>query len=213
MAPALALDIPSARKSRSARLGQLQVPPDSFSSQPTAGTESEEFDFSDVFGPIPPPHAVHQLASVDEGVELADWGPPELHFDSETLVICSRSHSLVGPSPRPSLSRQLSKFSFDEDNSFKGKRQAAAFSLDPKENIAPDAEINSNISNSPLEVDASVSSVNSRDAEKPKEKLGPQDFELSIPGVLEMESRGRDREQLAAMKNEKPLHPIALCQR
>ncbi|XP_024516614.1 serine/threonine-protein kinase AtPK2/AtPK19 isoform X1 [Selaginella moellendorffii] len=58
-----------------------------------AADDAGEFDFSDVFG---------QLPSVKEG-EAADWGQPELHYVADTLVICSRSHSLVGPSPRPSL--------------------------------------------------------------------------------------------------------------
>lgn len=48
----------------------------------------DEFDFSEVFGPLPSPHPV----------ALDPWGVTELLAGSEPEVLCSRSHSLVGPS-------------------------------------------------------------------------------------------------------------------
>eukprot|EP00250_Pteridium_aquilinum_P017834 c23796_g1_i1 orf=218-1660(-) len=51
--------------------------------------EPEEFDFSEVFGPLPSPHpAAH----------IEPWCVTELITGAEPEVLCLRSHSLVGPS-------------------------------------------------------------------------------------------------------------------
>lgn len=52
-------------------------------------SEPEEFDFSEVFGPLSSPQPAH--------VDLC--GVTELLTAAEPEVLCSRSHSLVGPSP------------------------------------------------------------------------------------------------------------------
>ena len=61
-----------------------------------------DFDFSDVFGPPPPP----QQPSVPNTNELLVYDEPE--------VICSRSHSLVGPTTFINQSLKLSTMALQE---------------------------------------------------------------------------------------------------
>ncbi|GMI72460.1 ARABIDOPSIS THALIANA PROTEIN KINASE 2, ARABIDOPSIS THALIANA SERINE/THREONINE PROTEIN KINASE 2 [Hibiscus trionum] len=71
-----------------------------------------EFDFSDVFGPAP----------VQASMEISTENPQNLIVSAETNellyddppVICSRSHSLVGPSSYVSQSLKLSKLTLRE---------------------------------------------------------------------------------------------------
>ncbi|KAK9159329.1 hypothetical protein Scep_005903 [Stephania cephalantha] len=65
-----------------------------------------EFDFTDVFGPLP----------VQDPTEIAGNGMPvvtDLVYD-EPEVICSRSHSLVGPTTCTSQTLKLSKLTLHE---------------------------------------------------------------------------------------------------
>ncbi|KAK8516919.1 hypothetical protein V6N13_092213 [Hibiscus sabdariffa] len=81
--------------------------------QPDTHTSDHlEFDFSDVFGPAP----------VQASVEISTENPKNLIVSTETnellyddpAVICSRSHSLVGPSSFVSQSLKLSKLTLRE---------------------------------------------------------------------------------------------------
>lgn len=65
----------------------------------------DEFDFSDVFGPVP----VHLPLEVNEGrLETLGADVSDLVYD-DPAVVCKRSHSLVGPSACVSQSLKLSK--------------------------------------------------------------------------------------------------------
>ncbi|OMO89961.1 hypothetical protein COLO4_19480 [Corchorus olitorius] len=78
----------------------------------TLTSEHVEFDFSDVFGPAP----------VQASTEISTENPKNLVVAIETnellyddpAVICSRSHSLVGPSSYVSQSLKLSKLTLRE---------------------------------------------------------------------------------------------------
>ncbi|KAH9301500.1 hypothetical protein KI387_013083, partial [Taxus chinensis] len=97
------------RKSRSVLLEHLKLPPDSLSTEAIKQSDGEEFDFADVFGPWPADQPLSQSApSNGKGSSSGFLGlkDPE--------VIYSRSHSLVGPSPRPCLEWQPSKLSKEE---------------------------------------------------------------------------------------------------
>ncbi|XVE90950.1 hypothetical protein DITRI_Ditri20bG0116800 [Diplodiscus trichospermus] len=78
----------------------------------TLSSDHLEFDFSDVFGPAP----------VQASMEISTGNPKNLVVDTESnellyddpAVICSRSHSLVGPSNYVSHSLKLSKLTLRE---------------------------------------------------------------------------------------------------
>jgi p70 ribosomal S6 kinase len=162
---------------------------------------SEEFDFSDVFGPVP------LSVPLAPGTEVEDTArdPP---------VIYSRSHSLVGPSPRPILTRPQGKPIWD----------------DPEHVPVPEEEIQMPFSSSNQESDQlpilevmnlalsdsgdsgserGVEELND-DVQKPSEsegvdKLGPQDFErLRVVGqgafgkVFQVQKKGTS--EIYAMK-------------
>ncbi|XVF41249.1 hypothetical protein PTKIN_Ptkin01aG0265400 [Pterospermum kingtungense] len=78
----------------------------------TLTSDHVEFDFSDVFGPAP----------VQASMEISTKNPKKLVVETESnellyddpAVICSRSHSLVGPSTYVSQSLKLSKLTLRE---------------------------------------------------------------------------------------------------
>ncbi|XVF81920.1 hypothetical protein PTKIN_Ptkin16aG0001300 [Pterospermum kingtungense] len=78
----------------------------------TLSSDHLEFDFSDVFGPTP----------VQASMEVSTENPKNLFVETESnellydkpAVICSRSHSLVGPSSYVSQSLKLSKLTLRE---------------------------------------------------------------------------------------------------
>ncbi|XP_074311933.1 serine/threonine-protein kinase AtPK2/AtPK19-like [Silene latifolia] len=73
-------------------------------------TDDMEFDFSDVFGPEP----AQLTAKVHEGhLETTGDDLSELVYD-DPVVLCRRSHSLVGPSACINQSLKLSKLSIRE---------------------------------------------------------------------------------------------------
>lgn len=155
----------------------LHITPTSVGQHASTSENSEEFDFSDVFGPAPSPHLTQPLPPVTEDENGILWGP-ELRQDP--LVIYSRSHSLVGPSPKPSLIRQQGKHIWDEVDHAP---------LDEFDNTPFVSEGGSDLvkSVSGLTLSDSGDSGSEREAEDDVqkvqengmgEKLGPQDFEL-----------------------------------
>ncbi|XP_024391162.1 serine/threonine-protein kinase AtPK2/AtPK19 isoform X2 [Physcomitrium patens] len=138
----------------------------------------EEFDFSDVFGPAPP-HPIPQLPPVAENEDATEWCS-ELRQDP--VVVYSRSHSLVGPSPKPSLSRVQGKPLLDEaDCSSPASGAASAPSTVKGVNelacqVTGLVLSDSGDSESEREGDDQVQK--DPDSGNGVEKLGPQDFEL-----------------------------------
>lgn len=90
----------SGRKSVQSKLLLPENPPNAVPSH------DEEFDFSDVFGPLP----VQIPLEVNEGLETVGADVSDLVYD-DPVVLCRRSHSLVGPSLCVSQSLKLSKLS------------------------------------------------------------------------------------------------------
>ncbi len=184
-------------------MSSLRKVPPFLQAQYASSTEhiSEEFDFSDVFGPVP------LSVSLAPGTEVEDTArdPP---------VIYSRSHSLVGPSPRPILTRPQGKPIWD----------------DPEHVLVPEEEIQMPLSSSNQESDQlpilevmnlALSDSGDSGSEKGVEelnddvqklsesegvdKLGPQDFErLRVVGqgafgkVFQVQKKGTT--EIYAMK-------------
>jgi len=152
----------------------------------------EEFDFSDVFGPAPP-HPI-PLPTVAENGETNVWCP-ELRQDP--VVVYSRSHSLVGPSPKPGLTRLPEKPVWDEPEA--AVTASASTAADGITALATGLTLSdSGDSGSEREGD---DQVEGRDGEK----LGPQDFELlrvvgqgSFGKVFQV--RKKDTSEIYAMK-------------
>ncbi|KAH9544468.1 hypothetical protein CY35_13G121800 [Sphagnum magellanicum] len=184
-------------------MSSLRKVPPFLQAQYASSTEhiSEEFDFSDVFGPVPLSVPLAPGTEVEETAR----DPP---------VIYSRSHSLVGPSPRPILTRPQGKPIWD----------------DPEHVPVPEEEIQIPLSSSNQESDQlpilevmnlalsdsgdsgserGVEELND-DVQKPSEsegvdKLGPQDFErLRVVGqgafgkVFQVQKKGTT--EIYAMK-------------
>ena len=135
----------------------------------------EEFDFSDVFGPAPP-HPIPQLPTVAENGDNTEWCP-ELRQDP--VVVYSRSHSLVGPSPKPGLTRLQSKLVWDESDtsSVTGTDPSAVKGVDELASQATGLTLSdSGDSGSEREGDDHIQKEFEND--NGLEKLGPQNFEL-----------------------------------
>ncbi|XP_058110703.1 serine/threonine-protein kinase AtPK2/AtPK19-like [Magnolia sinica] len=73
--------------------------------------EHVEFDFSDVFGPMPAQASEVNLVNSGNSVPITDLG--EVVYD-DPVVIYSRSHSLVGPTTCVNKNLQLSKLTLHE---------------------------------------------------------------------------------------------------
>ncbi|XP_057475724.1 serine/threonine-protein kinase AtPK2/AtPK19-like [Actinidia eriantha] len=74
--------------------------------------DNVELDFSDVFGPLPAKASIEvNNGDPEKPVRIADV--TELFYD-DPVVICNRSHSLVGPSACVSQSFKLSKITIHE---------------------------------------------------------------------------------------------------
>lgn len=183
------------RKQRLSVFGKLSIVPPDDDECLDVHTGSEEFDFSEVFGPLPSPH--HHLASITEtetGPESSPtWCYTELAAGRKPAMICARSHSLVGPSPRPSVVRQASLQSWDESHGLKSfdalrlaKQGGAVVSVSPprisfsgSDEDQDDEENGAFLSSHELlnsELPGSVSAQ--ADDVKHAKKLGPQDFKL-----------------------------------
>lgn len=137
----------------------------------------EEFDFSDVFGPAPP-HPIPQLPTVAENGETDGWCP---EIRQDPVVVYSRSHSLVGPSPKPGLSRLQGNPIWDEPDSALAAGTASvltsAESVNELDSKATGLTLSdSGDSGSEREGDDQVQKES--DGDNGLEKLGPQDFEL-----------------------------------
>ncbi|XP_008810846.2 serine/threonine-protein kinase AtPK2/AtPK19-like [Phoenix dactylifera] len=78
-------------------------------------SESTEFDFSDVFGPAPVQASIDVNKVASENSLPASDSNEEVYDDP--VVICKRSHSLVGPMARVSQSLQLNKLTLHETES------------------------------------------------------------------------------------------------
>lgn len=78
-------------------------------------SENVEFDFSDLFGPVPV-QALTEVNKVTSENSLPASDSNEEVYDNP-MVICKRSHSLVGPTARVSQSLQLSKLTLHETES------------------------------------------------------------------------------------------------
>ncbi|KAI5077651.1 hypothetical protein GOP47_0007475 [Adiantum capillus-veneris] len=171
------------------------VPPDDYEcTDPHTG--SEEFDFSEVFGSLPSPH--HPLASITEteagSDSLPTWCYAELAAGRKPAMICTRSHSFVGPSPRPSIVRQASLQSWDDSHGLKSfdalrlaKQGGAVVSVSPPRISfsGSDEDGDGEESGADLSFQGSLESILSgldsstqADDEKNTTKLGPQDFKL-----------------------------------
>ncbi|CAM6058167.1 unnamed protein product [Sphagnum tenellum] len=153
-------------------------------SAPASGHYAEEFDFSDVFGPVPAAHLSLQLPQLTEdGNCSANWYPEN---QGDPIVVYSRSHSLVGPFPI--LTCQRSKLIWDEIGHVPFTEESEHTSSSSKDVV--EAEVNNILSAvSGLELSDSGSEL---EVETPKtdvaadesphsvgvERLGPQDFEL-----------------------------------
>ncbi|MCO5553187.1 hypothetical protein L7F22_006708 [Adiantum nelumboides] len=182
------------RKQRQTMLSKLSiVPPDDCE---CTDPHAEEFDFSEVFGSLPSPQ--HHLASITEtetGPESSPtWCYAELAAGRKPAMICTRSHSLVGPSPRPSIVRQASLRSWDDSHgltSFNALRLAkqggAVVSVSPPrisfsgsdEDIEGEESGVDLPSHGLLESQSpGLDSSTQAGDEKNTPKLGPQDFKL-----------------------------------
>ncbi|XVF24298.1 hypothetical protein REPUB_Repub13aG0115600 [Reevesia pubescens] len=93
----------------------------------TLTSDHLEFDFSDVFGPAPVQPSMEISSENPKNVVVATESN-ELLYD-DPAVICSRSHSLVGPSTYVSQSLKLSKLTLRETGDslelVKGAREEA----------------------------------------------------------------------------------------
>lgn len=166
------LGVPLSRKSRSLLLGHLKLSLDSLSTQPIklSDSENEEFDFSEVFGPTlsdqpsPSPSPAQAKASTK-------WSASGFLGSEDPEVIYNRSHSLVGPSPRPGIDRQLSKFG-EEEICNSGEKSIKI------EEIGPLSEAHDEFQASLCEDSDGVNSGPDEEKSYGGEKLGPQDFEL-----------------------------------
>ncbi|KAG1371471.1 serine/threonine-protein kinase AtPK2/AtPK19 [Cocos nucifera] len=78
-------------------------------------SENMEFDFSDLFGPAPVQASVEVNKVAPENSHLGSDSNEEVYDDP--VVICKRSHSLVGPMARVSQSLQLGKLTLHETES------------------------------------------------------------------------------------------------
>eukprot|EP00250_Pteridium_aquilinum_P003859 c14133_g1_i1 orf=261-1856(-) len=183
------------RKPKLSMLGKLTiVPPDDDECIETH-TGSEEFDFSEVFGPLPSPH--HHLALITEtkpGPENSPtWRVTELAAGRNPAVICTRSHSFVGPSPRPSVVRQTSLQSWDDSHGLGSfdplrfaKQGGAVVSVSPprisfsgSDEDRDDEE--GGVCHSSCDSTGSAphdSTPSQLDGDENAKKLGPQDFKL-----------------------------------
>uniref|UniRef100_A0A7I4CRG1 non-specific serine/threonine protein kinase n=1 Tax=Physcomitrium patens TaxID=3218 RepID=A0A7I4CRG1_PHYPA len=135
---------------------------------------NEEYDFSDVFGHVQP-HNTPPLLVVAEDVDTIEWGPELLQ---DPVVVYSRSHSLVGPSPKLSLTRSHNKSACDEQGSSSAIEEAISLSTV--------GSLTSKMTGLALSDSGDSGSERECDEHLPKElekgngveKLGPQDFEL-----------------------------------
>lgn len=166
----------AALKLKRSLLGKIVVvPTDDESSQ--VEPEAEEFDFSDVFGALPSPHPATQLTAISESASTSTWCVTELVAGRDPAVICTRSHSLVGPSPRPNVVRQTSLRAWDDfesSTSFDTRRFLAEER--PVLSVSP-PRISFSGSDDEGSGDSDTSSKRVED-DPTVEKFGPQDFKL-----------------------------------
>ncbi|KAL2632205.1 hypothetical protein R1flu_016891 [Riccia fluitans] len=171
--------------------------------------DSEEYDFSDVFGPVPAQPALPALSAVVEGEDDGDWPTPVVQTVDNMLMITNRSHSMVGPLVSPAFSLQFPRRTC-EDLDDSGMKN----SLDP-----PDALYVKNLDQvaskaGELALSDSGDSGSEKGAEEQDDhsvgdmeppKLGPQDFELlrvvgrgAFGKVYQVRKKGTD--EIFAMK-------------
>ncbi|KAH7405522.1 hypothetical protein KP509_15G073900 [Ceratopteris richardii] len=188
-------NVSTTRKQRLSLLGKISIVPPEDTETTDTHTGSEEFDFSEVFGSLPSPHPY--LASINETMAESEnasaWSYTELAAGHKPAVICTRSHSFVGPSPRPSIVRQTSLQSWDDSHGFKSfhalhiaKQGGADGTVSPPRisfsGSDEEREENGAVSalpHEPADSDSQIStSLPHADGEKAAKKLGPQDFKL-----------------------------------
>nr|AUS89398.1 serine-threonine protein kinase 2 [Sesuvium portulacastrum] len=117
--------------------------------------DDTEFDFSDVFGPAP----VHVPLEVNEGtLETTGADVADIVYDNP-VVVCRRSHSLVGPSVCFSHSLKLSKLSL----------------RDAEE---ADALLECELSDISTDDDAKLVDLVQDDLSMKEQKVGLEDFEV-----------------------------------
>ncbi|CAM6129619.1 unnamed protein product [Calypogeia fissa] len=144
--------------------------------------DPEEFDFEDVFGPVSNSHHSLVLTVVVEDDDDVDtWPPPPVECtttEADALALKVRSHSLVGPSPRPGLSRQGPRAWDDLDHQVASGTSVRADSSTIVEKPAPALSDSSDSgSENGAEDDNGMSELNCEDGTQ-SGKLGPHDFEL-----------------------------------
>uniref|UniRef100_A0A0D6QZ99 non-specific serine/threonine protein kinase n=1 Tax=Araucaria cunninghamii TaxID=56994 RepID=A0A0D6QZ99_ARACU len=146
-------------KPRSLLLEQLSISLNSLSTEAIKHSANEEFDFSDVFGPSPASEQSAPSAAPTKGSALQKEFHPE--------VLCNRSHSLVGPSPRPGIERQRSKLTKDEicEESTVGVEALSDAHNEIQVTLSEDSD--GAVSDQDVQKECSIG-----------EKIGPQDFEL-----------------------------------
>ncbi|XP_038723036.1 serine/threonine-protein kinase AtPK2/AtPK19-like isoform X2 [Tripterygium wilfordii] len=98
-------------RSQKPLLDELLLPMESPDAIPS---EYVEFDFSDVFGPAPV-EALNDLSCEHSKSMVAGSDVNEFLYD-DPAIICSRSHSLVGPSSYVNQSLKLSKLTLHESD-------------------------------------------------------------------------------------------------
>lgn len=156
---------------------------------------SGEFDFSEVFGPLPSPcHLLESITETDIGPKGSPtWHVTELAAGRNPAMICTRSHSFVGPSPRPNIVRQTSLQSWDDTRGFRSfdalriaKQGGAIVSVSPprisfsgsdEDKDATEDWVSPSLHDS--EGSTSLGSTQAQfDDDETFNKLGPQDFKL-----------------------------------
>lgn len=129
------------------KLNKLSIPSSSSSPPP----HTDEFDFSDVFGP-PTPTSSSSSSSQQQ--------PLSIQFLKDLEIIHNRSHSYVGPSPRFTVSKPLPLDAFDKD--------FASFQSDDDEIQEEDEEIGG----------VAELKGEGEDGKEVSKKIGPNDFEI-----------------------------------
>lgn len=160
-------------------LGRIVVlPPHDDAGDDQIPSEAEEFDFSEVFGPLPSPHPAAQLTSIAESASSSAWCLTELVAGTDPAVICTRSHSLVGPSPRPRIVRQTSVRAWDD--SYSRRSDEPNCGLTEKTHVVAVSPPRISFSGSDDSASGEDSDTASKSVQggRKEEKIGPQDFEF-----------------------------------
>lgn len=206
MAP-VAINIHATRKARPSALALTSVNPgfvlEHVEVQVTGVMDPEEFDFEDVFGPVSK-NPLGLTVVAEEGDDVYQWPPPRVEgaTEADALALKVRSHSLVGPSPRPGISGQGPSAGDDLDQLASGLSGCAISSSISSRPALSDSSDSG--SEKGAEDENGVEELNSEEG-APSGKLGPHDFELlacvgqgGFAKVFQCRKKGTD--EIYAMK-------------